>query len=90
MAAPTSLDIRTMTIPHLDIDHLALVDRGFQIKDTVTQENLLRIHCWAKDRILNKEDYIHLWDSNIPNYTFPEAHPFPNIIRFYHACYIPS
>lgn len=90
MDAPTSLDIRPATTPHLDIDHLSLADKDFQFKDTVTQENLLRIHWWAKDRFLNHADDIHLWDSNLPKYTFPEIHLFPDIVHFCHACYIPS
>lgn len=90
MATPTSLDVKLVTTPHLDIDHLALEDRYFQIKDTVTQENLLRIHCWANDRFLNHVDNINLWESSFPKYTFPKVHPFLDIVHFYHACNIPS
>lgn len=75
---------------HLDIDHLALADRDFQIKGTTTLGHILRIHCWAKDRFLNHAGDINLWESNLPKYTFSVVHPFPDIVRFFHACYVPS
>lgn len=90
MVAQTSLNVRPVSTPHLDNDHLALADRYFQIKDTATPSHLLKIHCWSKGRFLNHVDDIHLWESNFPRYTFPEFHPFPDIVHFCHACYIPS
>ena len=79
-----------MATPHLDIDYLALANTDFQIKDTTTLGHLLRIHYWAKDRFLNHVDDINLWESNFPKYTFPEVHPFPDIVHFCHAYYVPS
>lgn len=89
MAAQTSLDVRPVSTPHLDIDHLALADRDFQIKYTAIPAHLLKLHCWSKDIFLNHAYDINLWESNLPKYTFPEVHPFPDIVHFCHACYIP-
>ena len=58
MASRTSLDVR--------LDHLPLVDREFQIKDTASCLHLLKLHCWIKDKFLNQNDDIHLWESNFP------------------------
>jgi len=45
MAYQTSLDVRPLPTPHLDIDHLALADREFQINDTASSTYLLKLHC---------------------------------------------
>ena len=90
MASQTSLDVRPLQTPHRDIDHLALADRHFQINDIASHAYLLKLHCWSKDRVLNQNDDIHLWESNLPKYFFPEVHSFPDIIHFCHAYYIPS
>lgn len=36
MASQTSLDVRPLQTPHLEIYHLALIDRDFEIKDTTS------------------------------------------------------
>jgi len=90
MVAQTALDVRPVTTPHSDIDHLALADRDFQIKHTTTPRHLLGIHCWAKHRFLNHAHDINLWESNLPKYTFPEVHPFPDILHFCQVYYVPS
>ena len=88
MASQSILNEKTLQTPHLDIDHLPLADRYFQIKDTVSPSHLLKIHYWSKDKFLNQNDDIHLWESNLPKYTLPEVHPFPDIVHFCHAYYI--
>jgi len=90
MASQTSLVVIPLQTPHLDIDHLPLVDREFQIKDTASPAHLLKLHCWSKDNLLNRNDETHLWESNFPQYLFPQVHLFPGIIHFYQACYVPS
>jgi len=50
----------------------------------------METHCWSKDRFLNHVDDIHLWESNFPKYTFLEVNPFPDIVHFSHAYYLPS
>ena len=89
MASPVTMDVRPITIPHLDLDHLPLADRDFQIRDTSAYEVLLKIHCLSKDRYLNHSDNIGLWDSNFPKYQFPQVHIFPEIVYMCHAYYIP-
>ena len=90
MASQTSLDMRPLQTPHLDINHLAFADKDFQMKDTASPTYLLKLHCWSKDKFLNQKDDIHLWESNLPKYLLLEVHPFPEIIHFCHACYVPS
>jgi len=53
MASQTSLDVRPLKTPHFDIDHLALAERDFQIKDIASPSYLLKLHCWSKDKFLN-------------------------------------
>jgi len=60
MAVPIAMDVRPITTPHLDLDHLPLADRDFQIKDIVALEILLKIHCLSKDKHLNNTDDIGL------------------------------
>lgn len=88
MASQTSLDVRPLQTPHIDIDHLALADIDFQINDIASPAHLLKLQCWSKDRFLNQNDDIHLWESNFPKYLFPKVYPFPEIIHFCYACYI--
>ena len=54
------MDIRPITTPHLDLNHLPLDDRDFQIKDTTSTKLLLKIHCLRKDRHLKHIDDIGL------------------------------
>ncbi len=76
-----ALDVRPITTPHLDLDHLPLANRDFQIKDTSTQGLLLKIHCLSRDRYLNHADDIGLWESNFPKYKFSQVHIFPRIVH---------
>jgi len=79
-----------VSTPHLDIDNLALVDRDFQIKYIATPSHLLKLNHWSKDIFVNHVNDVHLWESNLPKYIFLEVHPFPDIVHFCHARYIPS
>jgi len=90
MATLVAMEVRPITTPHLDLDHLPLADRDFQIKDTSTQNLLLKIHCSTRDRYINHADDIDLWESNLPKYKFPQVHVFPEIVHQCHAYYIPS
>lgn len=90
MATPMAMDIRPITTPHVNLDHLPLADRDFQIKDTTSLELLLKIHCLNKDKHLNHVDDIGLWESNLPRYQFPQVCIFPEIVHMCHACYIPN
>ena len=86
MATPVAMDVRPITTPHLDLGHLPLVDRDFQIKDTSAYTLLLKIHCWSKDRYLNHTDDVGLWEFNFPKYQVPQVHVFLEIVHMCHAC----
>lgn len=90
MAAPVAMDVRPITTPHLDLDHLPLADKDFQIKDTSAYKVLLRLHCLSRDRYLNHSNGIGLWESNFPKYQFPQVHVSLEIVYMCHTCYIPS
>ena len=90
MASQSTLDVRPLRTPHLDIDHLPLANRDFQIKIIVSHSHLLKLHSSSKDKFLNQNDDNHLWESNLPKYLFPQVYLFPEIIHFYQACYVPS
>jgi len=89
MAAPITMDVRPITTPHLDLDHLPPADRDFQIRDTIAYEVLLKLHCLSRDKYLSQSDDIGLWESNFPKYQFPQVHVFPKIVHMCHTCYIP-
>ena len=90
MAAPIAMDVRPITTPHLHLDHLPLVDKYFQIKDTTVLEPLLKVHCQSRNKFLNHVDEIGLWESNLPKYQFPQINIFPKIVHICYACYIPN
>jgi len=90
MAAPISMDVRPISTPHLDLDHLPLADRDFQIKDTSVHESPLKVHYQSRDRYLSQADEIGLWESNLSKYQFPRVHAFPEIVHYFHSNYVPS
>lgn len=90
MDAPISMAVRQIPSPHLDLDHLPLADKDFQIKDTFVHESPLKLYCRYRDQYLNDADKIGLWESNLPKYQFPEVHIFPKNFRYCHANYIPN
>lgn len=53
MVALVAMDVRPITTPHLDLDHLPLVDRDFQIKYTTAIELLRKVHYQSRDKSLN-------------------------------------
>ena len=53
MASQSILSEKPLQTPQLDIDHLPLVDKDFQIKDTTTSSHLLKLHYWSKHKFLN-------------------------------------
>jgi len=90
MVSLIALDVRPITTPHLDLDHLPLANKGFQIKDTSVYESPLKLYCQYKDQYLNQVDKIGQWESNFPKYQFLEVHIFPEIVHYFHENYIPS
>ena len=89
MATLITMDVRPITTPHLDLDHLPLVENDFQMKDTTILEPLLKVHCQSRDKFLNHADEIGLWES-FPRYQFPKVHIFLKIVNMCYACYVPS
>jgi len=90
MASQSILNEKPLQTPHLDVDHLPLIDRDFEIKGTVSPSHLLKLHYWSKDKFLNQNDDIHLWESNFPKYLFPQGYQFPKITHLCQNCYILS
>lgn len=80
MADPVAMDVIPTTTSQLDLDHLPLVDRDFQIKDTNAYEVLLN-HCLSREIYLDHSDGNGLWESNFPKYQFPQVHVFPEIVH---------
>lgn len=77
MAALIAMDVRPISTPHLNLDHLPLTDKNFQIKDTSVRESPLKLYYQYRDQYLNHADKIGLWESHLPKYQFPEVHIFP-------------
>ena len=90
MYAPISMDFRPITTPHLDLDHLHLADKDFQIKDTFVLESPIKMYCQYRDENLKKADKIGLWESNFPKYQFHKLHIFLEVVHYFHENYIPS
>ena len=77
MPTATAMDVSPISTTHLDLEHLPLDDKYFQIKDTTTLEPLLKVHCQCRDRSLKHADEIGLWESNFSKYKFPQFPNFP-------------
>jgi len=90
MVSPIAMDVRHISTPYLDLDHLPLADRDFQIKDTSVIELPLKIHCQIRDKFMNHVDEIGLLESNLPKNQFLQVHIFPKIVHYCHANYVPS
>lgn len=90
MAPPIAMDVRLVSTPHLDLNHIPLADKNFQIKDTSLLESPLKFYCQYRDQYLKHADKIGLWESNFPKYQFVEVHIFPEIFHYCHASYILS
>ena len=73
MASQSILSINPLQPHVLDVDHTPLADKDFKISDTVTDFNLLELHCWSHDKFIDQAHDIHLWDSNLPKYIFPQT-----------------
>ena len=84
------MDVRPISTPHLDLDHLPLADKDFQIKNTFVHEFPLKLYCQYRDQYLNHADKIGFWESNLPKYQFREVHIFLEIVHYCHENYIPS
>jgi len=59
--------MRPLSTPHLDINHLALEDKDFQIKYTTSPTYHLKLHCWTKDKFLNQNNVINFGNPIYPS-----------------------
>lgn len=73
----------------IDVEHTPLADKDFKISDPVADFNLLELHYWSHDKFMDQVDDIHLWESNLPKYIFPQTFQFPEIIRLCQVNYLP-
>jgi len=89
MAAPITMDVKPITTPHLDLDHLLLTDKDFQTKETSVLQSPIKQYYRYRDQYLNQANKIGLWESDLPKYQFLEVHIFPEIIHYFQANYIP-
>ena len=90
MVAPITLNVLPISTPHRDLDHLPLVDKDFQIKDTSVQESPSKLYCRYRYQYLNHEDKIGLWESGLTKYQFPRIHIFLEIFHYCHMNYSPT
>ena len=90
MSAPIAMGVRPITTSHLDLDHLPLPEKDFQIKDTIVRESPIKVYYRYRDQYLNQANQIGLWESILPKYQFLEVHIFPEIVHYCHTNYNPS
>lgn len=76
MTTQNAMDVRPISTPHLDLDHLPLADKDFQTKDTFAQESPLKVHCQSRDKFLNHDDEIGPFESNFPQVPVPPSPHF--------------
>jgi len=90
MASQSILIVNPLQPPIADVEHLPLADKDYNIIDTMTDSNLLELHYWSHDKYTDQVDDIHLWESNLPKYIFPQTYLFPEIIRLCQNNYFPN
>ena len=90
MASKSTLLINPLQPPIVDVEHIPLADVDFKINDTVTEFNLLELHCWSQDKSLDQADVVFIWESNFPKYVVPHTHQCLEAIRLCQSCYSPD
>ena len=90
MEAPAALNVTPLNAPHRELEYFPLVDKDFQIKDLVFDENPLQSYCRCRDDYSKGLDVIGLWESNFPRYIIPSVRIFPEIIHYCHSNYDPT
>jgi len=90
MASRSILNANPLQSLVANVEHLPLADKDFKIVDTMTDSNLLEVHCWSHDKFIDQVDDIHLWDSNLPKYPFPQTYQCPELIRLRQINYFPN
>ena len=90
MASKNFQTVNPLQPPLLDVDHTPLVDKDFKIIDTVTNNNLLELHCWSHENFADQADDLNLWNSNLPKYIVPQTHQSLEVIRLCQFSYFPD
>lgn len=90
MASQRILHVNPLQPLVADVEYLPLTDKDFKILDTVTDSNLLELHCWIHEKFVDQVDDIHLWDSNLPKYAFPLTYQFHELIKLCQINYFPN
>ena len=90
MTPNTTIVVNPLQPLVVDIEHIPLADIVYKIFDPIVEFNLLDIHNWCFEKYLDKEEEIHIWESNFPKYVVPLTHPYQEIIRLCHQYYIPK
>ena len=78
MAPKVTHVVNPMLTPPMDLDHIPLADRDYNIAETQCEFDLLKLHCWLRDNYLDQFDEINLWKSRLPLLVFPSPIIFPN------------
>ena len=60
MASQGIVTVNPLQPPVVDVEHTPLADKDFKISATVTDFNLLDIHCWSHDKSIDQADDIYL------------------------------
>ena len=66
MTSKTTIVVNPLQPPIVDIEHTPLADVDYKIADPVIEFNLLDLHCWSLEKFLDREDEVHIWESNMP------------------------
>lgn len=76
--------------PPIYMDHLPLIDLQYKIVETNCEFDLFQIHSWLKRKFLDQSDELNLWESILPQFTFPQTHHFPELVSWCQLSYLPS
>ena len=80
MACKCIVTVNPMQPLVVDVEHTPLADRDFKINDTVTEFNLLELHCWSHEKSIDQVDEVYIWESNLPKYVFPQTFQCPEVV----------
>jgi hypothetical protein len=76
--------------PPLDLDRIPLADKDYLISETRCEFDFTKLQSWFKYTFIDQSNEIGLWESNIPLYSFPQVHHFPEFSLKCQAHYLPD
>jgi hypothetical protein len=76
--------------PHVDLDHIPLEDKDYNIAEPKCEFDFFELHFWLKYIFLDQTDEIGIWESNLPLYMFPQTFHFPEFTLKFQAHYLLS